>query len=78
MNQTIKGLKQGPWESYFADGKLADKGSFLNNQTYGYWEFFWENGNPQWSGYYDMHGELIGFWLEYDNDGDVEGKEFFL
>ena len=42
MNQTIKGLREGPWEIYNTDGELAYKGYYTNNQKkIGYWFFNW-------------------------------------
>ena len=37
MNQVIKGLKEGPWEYYCYDGRLAYRGTFLHDQMVGYW-----------------------------------------
>jgi antitoxin component YwqK of YwqJK toxin-antitoxin module len=36
MNKKINGLKEGPWEFYWA-GKLWQKGQYVNNEAVGLW-----------------------------------------
>ena len=53
MNQIIKGLREGPWESresYLSNNVIFNfKGTYLHNQIVGYWQqtkFCYMLGDP--------------------------------
>jgi len=48
-----KGQKHGYWESYYKNGQLLSKGSFLNGKRHGDWEYYWDNGQLDYKKTYD-------------------------
>ena len=55
--------KHGYWEEYWENGKLWDKGNYLNGKRHGYWEQYYPNGKLWYKGNY-LNDEEIGFWIE--------------
>jgi len=53
-----KGQAHGFWEIYFPDGKLWNKGNFVNGEKHGYWEWYQSNGKISHNGNYDMGKEV--------------------
>jgi len=48
MNQrNTKGQKHGLWESYWSDGQLLRKGTYINGKRHGLWESYHENDELQ-------------------------------
>jgi antitoxin component YwqK of YwqJK toxin-antitoxin module len=46
-------------EGYYQNGKLEYKGHFLDGQTSGLWEYFYETGIPEAKSYYDRNGKTV-------------------
>jgi uncharacterized protein len=68
-------ILEGPYTSYFLNGKVESKGQFTNNTTTGLWEFFFESGALK------MRGTLrqnynYGIWEYYYENGNksMEGN----
>jgi antitoxin component YwqK of YwqJK toxin-antitoxin module len=73
----INNEKEGYWEYYNLCGKrIYSKGNYLNGLRHGYWEGYSEHSYLIWKGNY-LNDELIGFFLHYDNKGNITQKEFF-
>lgn len=45
VKDTIQNILHGRYVSYFLNGNLESKGQFVNNETSGVWEFYYETGN---------------------------------
>ncbi len=56
---------------YHKDGSVWAKGSLVNGECHGYWEWFRKEGTKMRSGYF-KNGKQVGKWTTYDR----EGKEF--
>ena len=52
MNQIINGLRHGPWELYYDNGKLWYKCEYVNGKYHGPWEWYWSNGKLHSKGSY--------------------------
>ncbi|MES2590479.1 MAG: hypothetical protein V4608_01255 [Bacteroidota bacterium] len=82
FNINESGELDGESISYYKNGEIESKGSFLNKQRHGYWEFYWYTGKLQSSGNY-VEGKYNGIWKEYIdgylhsintyNDGKLDG-----
>ncbi len=46
------GKKEGIWQSYFDDGRLASKGEFKNGERDGEWEFYKDDCNKKETAYF--------------------------
>lgn len=68
---TKDGLKNGPFISYFLNGKLQAKGTYINNKYDGDWVFYYSNGNLQAKGHFD-NGQYTGKWEQYYENGQPE------
>lgn len=62
------GIRQGPWVSYFADGTLRSRGTYVDGEMDGPTEVFHPNGMPLYKGQYHM-GLSVGEWRFFDQDG---------
>ncbi len=56
--------------TYHNDGSLYAKGSTLDGQPDGYYEWFRKDGTKMRSGYF-RKGKQIGEWTTYDRKGNV-------
>jgi antitoxin component YwqK of YwqJK toxin-antitoxin module len=54
-----QGQKHGPWERYYANGKLRFKKNYLNGQAHGLWEEYNTNGNLMYKRNY-LNGQEHG------------------
>ena len=52
------------------DGSVYAKGSMINGQPDGYFEWFRKDGSKMRSGYF-RKGKQIGEWTTYDKNGNV-------
>ncbi len=64
-----EGHETGAWTFWFPNGKVAEKGSFVNGRRSGLWVEYWENGKVKAEGYY-QEGREIGIWTYYRQDGN--------
>lgn len=55
-------------EAFYANGKLKEKGQFINKTASGEWSFYYENGKLQAKGNY-ANGLKDGQWTMYHNNG---------
>jgi len=53
---------------YHKDGTIWAKGSKIDDNLDGYWEWFRKDGTKMRSGYF-KNGEKIGEWITYDQKG---------
>lgn len=66
-----KGEKEGYWEEYYDNGKLAHKGSYKDGIYDGYCELYYFDGKPMSKGSY-KNREPDGLWLHYNHDGALQ------
>lgn len=62
------GVRQGPWTSYFANGTIRSRGSYVDGEMDGPTEVFHPNGMPLYTGHYHL-GLSVGEWRFYDESG---------
>ncbi len=55
---------------YHKDGSIWAKGSMVDGQLDGYWEWFRKDGTLMRSGYFEK-GKQVGKWTTYDKKGKV-------
>ncbi len=79
VKDTIRNILHGRYISYFLNGNIESKGQFLNNETTGVWEFFYETGNPKMKGILRQNSNY-GMWeYFYENgqksmEGTINGR----
>ncbi len=69
LNLTTKGTKKKHIQ-YHNDGSIWAKGTMINGQPDGYWEWFRKDGTKLRSGYF-AKGKQVGEWTTYDKKGMV-------
>lgn len=52
------------------DGSVCARGTMLDGELHGYWEWFRKDGSRMRSGHFDR-GAKIGQWITYDRNGTV-------
>ena len=62
--------KGEPRVDYHKDGSVRAKGTVLDGDLHGYWEWFRKDGTRMRSGHFDR-GEQVGEWVTYDRNGDT-------
>lgn len=62
------GQRVGPWVSFFANGGLRSRITYVNGVEEGFSEVFHDNGMIYYSGNY-LRGKTIGEWRFYDREG---------
>jgi len=62
------GVRQGPWISYFANGTIRSRGTYVDGEMDGPTEVYHPNGMPLYTGQYRL-GLSVGEWRFYDQDG---------
>ena len=55
---------------YHNDGTIWAKGTLVDDQPDGYWEWYRKTGVIMRSGYFEK-GKQVGEWTTYDNKGKV-------
>ena len=55
---------------YHNDGSIWAKGTMIDGQPDGYWEWFRKEGTRMRSGYFEM-GKQVGEWTTYDKRGKI-------
>jgi antitoxin component YwqK of YwqJK toxin-antitoxin module len=55
---------------YHKDGSVRARGSVLDGELHGYWEWFRTDGTRMRSGHFDR-GAKVGEWTTYDTNGNV-------
>lgn len=59
-----------PSVSHYDNGEVRFKGSLLDGEMHGAWEFFRKDGSPMRSGAFDR-GRQVGVWRTFDRAGQV-------
>jgi len=65
-----------PHEERYDNGELKLRGSHLDREMHGDWEFFRRDGSIMRSGTFDR-GKQIGVWKTYDRSGKVVKETTF-
>lgn len=73
VKDTIRNILHGRYISYFVNGKTESRGQFVNNETTGIWEFFYETGNMKMRGILRQNSNY-GVW-EYFYENGVKSME---
>ena len=68
-SKTISKRKKN-YIKYHNDGSIWAKGTMIDGQPDGYWEWFRKEGSRMRSGYFEM-GKQVGEWTTYDKKGKV-------
>ena len=77
INQyTHDGKQDGYWESYWDNGELASKGSYVDGKKEGYWEYY-ADGKLTAKGSY-INGKEEGIWEYYYDNGKLFGKGSYI
>lgn len=58
---------------YHKDGSIWAKGSMLDGECDGYWEWFRKDGTKMRSGYFKK-GKQTGEWITYDKSSSIVKK----
>ncbi len=66
--EKVSGQRHGLWVSYFPDGTLRSKATYVHGLRQGSSTVFHENGAPFYTGLY-KNDKFSGDWLFYDPDG---------
>ena len=59
-----------PHEEHYDNGAVKLRGSHLDGEMHGVWEFFRRDGSLMRSGAFDR-GRQVGTWRTYDRAGNV-------
>lgn len=62
------GRRVGPWASYFANGSVRSRITYVDGVEEGPTEVFHENGMPYYTGTYHQ-GRSVGDWIFFDPQG---------
>lgn len=68
VKDTIHNILHGRYISYFLNGNIESKGQFMNNETTGVWEFFYETGNLKMRGILRQNSNY-GLWEYFYESG---------
>lgn len=68
VKDTIRNILHGRYISYFLNGNIESKGQFMNNETTGVWEFFYETGNKRMRGILRQNSNY-GLWEYFFENG---------
>ena len=72
----VEGVRNGPWETYYTDGKLKLKCNFKEDRKDGPIKAWHMSGKIWLTGQY-VNGEPDGTWTYITEDGQVEKKEYY-
>ena len=71
----IDGKKEGLWQNYYKDGRLASEGNYIDGKKEGLWEFYHDNGIKiqilKSKGNY-IDGKQEGLWEFYHDNSEVQ------
>ncbi|MBK8500024.1 MAG: hypothetical protein IPL52_14690 [Flavobacteriales bacterium] len=63
------GMRAGPWASYFPNGGIRSRSTYVDGLEEGPTEVYHENGLTYYTGTY-LKGNSIGEWIFYDPQGN--------
>jgi uncharacterized protein len=69
VKDTIRNILEGRYISYFLNGAIESKGQFMNNETTGVWEFFYETGKMRMRGILKQNSNY-GLWEYFFENGE--------
>ena len=61
----VQGKREGPWASFYPNGGIRSRSTFVDGAEEGPTEVFHENGMTYYTGEY-LHGTPFGHWAFYD------------
>lgn len=70
------GLKEGPWEFFYANGQKMLEARYINGIENGAYISYRENGIPFFRGFY-INGQRANTWEFYDEEGNLAGTMNF-
>ena len=70
------GVEDGPWEYYYKNGQLEEKGTYKNKKRNGPWETYHDNGQLKEKGTY-KDDNLDGPEEFYYENGQLKEKTFY-
>jgi antitoxin component YwqK of YwqJK toxin-antitoxin module len=70
-------IREGLFQEFFRNGRLASEGLFKDDREDGHWREFYENGELAAEGDY-RDGKEQGRWLYWDEDGNPEESVAYL
>lgn len=68
MSEQVDPEDLEPFEKFHKDGSLWARGTLLDGQMHGYWEFFRKDGTLMRSGTLERDTQ-VGEWTTYDKHG---------
>lgn len=72
--ETIDGLRQGPWVSYYPNGMVWSECTYVDGLEEGTYRAYRPNGHPYYVGHYTK-GKPSGTWEYYDDEGNLVATE---
>lgn len=76
METNLLGNEHGPYERYYDNGNLEERGEYDTGYKSGKWEKFYRSGQIEYTGSY-LVDKKIGFWKFYYPNGKLEAEEDF-
>ena len=73
LGQIKNGNKEGPWEFYYENGQVEEKGDYKNGKREGPWVYYYSNGQLVSKGTY-KNGKEEGPWVYYWDNGQLGSK----
>ena len=67
---------EGPEVVYYDNGNVKYRGSYLDGQMHGPWEFFRRDGSTMRTGSFER-GVQVGIWRSYDRESIVISETDF-
>ena len=69
----VDGKKNGLWTNYYPSGKVATRGTYINDEPTGNWEYFFEDGTVSSSGAF-KDGKREGLWKTLNANGTLKSE----
>lgn len=76
VETNLIGNEHGPYERYYSNGQLEEKGEYDQGFKSGKWEKFYPSGKLEYTGAYEKDNK-IGSWKFYFPNGNLEAEENF-
>lgn len=70
------GLTDALQATLYANGRIKNRGAYLDGEMHGPWEFYRLDGSLMRSGSFDR-GQQVGSWRTYDRAGAVVKEKDF-
>ena len=74
--EKISFIRNGPWISWYENGRLKDSGDYFYEQKEGPWKYFYEDGKEQSTGIY-KNDFFTGEWTWYHENGNLSTRETY-